>query len=98
MKAFRKIKVYDRELDQVQSNIGNIIGPILKSPLIDGVQINGVVLSTSPTSVQHLLKRVPQGWFIVDSNAAATVYRTDWDLNKVILIASAPVTVSIWIY
>lgn len=98
MKPFRKVKVSDRELANVQDQVASVLVPLSKNALIDGVQIDGVVLTTSGAVVDHLLKRQPLGWFIVDQNAAATVYRSDWNDRNISLISSATVTVSLWIY
>jgi hypothetical protein len=76
-----------------------ILDPIVANPILQGLQLTGISLSTSATTVPHTLGRVQQGWFITDYSAAATVFRTgSYNSSNMILTASAPVTVSIWVF
>lgn len=98
MKPFRKVKVTDRELANVQDAVSSVLGPLSKNTLIDGVQIDGLIITTVGLTLPHQLKRQPLGWFVVDTTAAATVYRSAWDDKNITLVSSATTTVSIWIY
>ena len=72
--------------------------PVLKSDIIDGVLVEGIVLATGANRVPHTLSRVPRGWIIVDRNAAATVYKTPTGITDSLtmaLTASAPITISV---
>jgi hypothetical protein len=67
--------------------------------ILNGVQIDGVVLASgTPKSIPHGLGAVPTGWFLVDNNANAVVYRTAWTNQTITLEPSANATVSIWVY
>lgn len=68
-------------------------GLITKGRLIEGVQ-----LTTAGLRLAHGLKRRPRGFLIVDADANATVWRTEWDASFLHLDASATVTVSIWVF
>lgn len=98
LKPFRKIKATDRELANVQDQVASVLGPISRVTILNGVQIDGVLLTTAGVTLDHLLTRQPLGWFIVDADAAATVYRSAWNDRNITLVSSAPVTTSIWIY
>jgi hypothetical protein len=76
------------------------INPILALPILAGNQINGIILTaTIPLAINHLLQRNPQGWFLVDNNADAVVWRTQpFNKNTITLESSANATVDIYIY
>jgi hypothetical protein len=107
LNAFRKIRVKDKDLEQVQSNISNTIAPVLKSLIVDGVLVKDIVLASGVNRVNHTLGRPPEGWIIVDRNSAATVFKTVpvagtantiTDSSTISLTASGAVTVSIWFF
>lgn len=99
LKAFRKIKVNDRELEQVQQNVLSAFGPLTKIAILQGRQIDAVALTTTAVNVAHGLGRQPLGYIVTDLNKNATVFRTDWDANFISLQSSATDTVvSIWVY
>lgn len=76
------------------------LNPILALPLLAGNQINGIVLvSGVAKSINHLLQRMPQGWFVVDKNANANIWRTvAWTTTTITLEANANVTINLWVY
>ena len=106
LKAFRKIRVKEQQLDDVQTNIANTLSPVLKSLIIDGVLVKDIVLANGVNRVNHTLGRVPEGWLIVDRNTAATVFKTVptsaantiTDSSTISLTSSGAVTVSIWFF
>lgn len=46
-------------------------------------------LSPGQNKITHSLNRKPKLWFIADINAAATIYRVDWDTETITLNSSA---------
>ncbi len=85
--------------DLMQNQWKSALDPIIANTIVRGLQLTGVTIGTSDTTVPHGLDRMQQGWFITDSNAAATVFRTgDFNSTSMVLTASAIVTVSIWVY
>lgn len=95
---FRKVKTTDRELTQVQDNVSNSFGPLLKLPIVDGVLLTGIHLVTGSNQFAHTLDRQPRGWCISDVTGAATVYRTDWSDKTIKLTSSADVTIGLWVF
>ena len=89
----------DKSMMLLQNVWKAAIAPAISSPLIQGSQVNDVSLTTNPTTFNHLLSRQMVGWFVVDQNASAMIYRSK-PLNDqtLTLTASAPVVVSIWCY
>lgn len=76
------------------------INPILGLPILAGNQINSIPLTANvPKVINHLLQRMPQGWFLVDTNANATIWRSAlWTNTTLTLEASANVTISVYVY
>lgn len=106
LKAFRKIRVKDSELEQVQTNVSNTLAPILKSLIIDGVLVKDIELVSGVNRVNHTLGRPLEGWIIVDRNTAATVFKTVptaaantiTDSSTISFTSSGTVIVSIWFF
>jgi hypothetical protein len=76
------------------------LNPLLANPLIQGQQIDSVVLvSGKPKAINHGLQQLPQGWFLVDNIANAVIWRTAaFTTTTITLEASANTTISIWVY
>lgn len=76
------------------------INKVLAEPILSGLQIDDIVLTSGVTKqINHLLQRLPQGWFIVDQNAAASIFRAaPYNIYTLALQSSANVTISIWVY
>lgn len=88
-----------KSLDLLQNQWKSILDPVVANPIVQGLQLSSIALTTSATTVPHTLGRVQQGWFITDYSAAATVFRTgSFNTTNMVLTASAPVTVAIWVY
>ena len=83
----------------LQNQWKSILDPIVANPIVQGSQLTGIALTTSPTTVPHKLGRTQQGFFITDINAAATIFRTgDFNASNMVLTASAACTVNIWVF
>lgn len=89
-------------LDLMQTKWASQINPILSNPIINGLQLTSIKLINGSNSVNHLLGRNLQGYFITNKNDFADIYDTqstnqtpDLTLN---LFSSANVTVSLWVY
>lgn len=83
----------------MQTSWKSQLDPVLANPVISGIQLNNVLLATGVTSINHLLGRMMQGWFITDQNASAAIYRSlAFNAKTLTLTSSAPVTVSLWVY
>lgn len=76
-----------------------ILDPVLENPLNNVSILKNVELTTGSNSVNHLLGRVQQGWFLVDVNAPVTIYRSgDFNNKTLILTSSGDCTVSIGVF
>jgi hypothetical protein len=79
------------------------IDPALASPLWQGQQLTGVMLTANATTtINHGLGRALQGWFLTGISGASTIYdlqMTNPSTNKTLILhSSAAVTVSIWVF
>ncbi len=75
-----------------------ILDPVLANPVIQGNLLKNIALIQGDTAVNHLLQRMPQGWMIADQNAVSDIYRTSWDNLVLVLNATQPVTISLWVF
>lgn len=75
------------------------LNPVLANPL-NGVKIlSNVVLINGTTIINHGLGRMMLGWFIVDINAAATIYRSaPFNATTITLTSNAIAVVSIGVF
>lgn len=96
--SFARVQTESREFNQLQSNLATTLQPVLANPLLNFQRIENIVLASGANVIQHLLGRLPQGWFVTDINAAAHVYRTAETDKTITLVASTAVTVSIYIF
>jgi hypothetical protein len=96
--TFRKIRTDNRNLMQLQDNIASVVETLRTCPFLDGTAVSAIVLKSGANVINHLLDRQPQGYFLTDINASATVYRSAWDVKTITLVASTNTTVSFWVY
>lgn len=77
----------------------SILNPVLGIPFLSGVQLNNISLKTGANVINTTLQRAQQGWFLTDIDAAITLYRSaPFNSLTLSLTASAPATVSLWVY
>lgn len=86
--------------DLAQTKWSSILNPILALPILNGNQVNSVALvANKPLAINHLLQRLPLGWFLTDNTANATIWRTvAFTALTITLEASADTTISFWIF
>lgn len=86
----------------MQTTWASMLDPVLKAPITQGRQIDGVVLASGTTMINHRLGEKLRGWVVVGSNGIANIY--DQQASNptpnltLILISDAIVTVSLWVY
>lgn len=90
----------DQPFQLMQSTWSAQINPVLANPIVNGLQIDSVTISSgSPTVINHLLSRMQQGWMVVDQNAPAKIARIAPLNSKTLTLSSdASVTISLWVY
>lgn len=87
-------------LSATQTQWAAMLNPLLRLAILDGVATEGIVLvANTPQAISHHLSRTQIGWFVVDINAAAIVYRTQpFNSQSITLEATANCTINIWCY
>lgn len=102
MAALTKFQTAIRELMLLQTDWISKINPFIGNPANNSSILKDVVLSTGSNTVNHLLGRTLQGWSIIRRNGVATVYDTQASNPlpelTLVLVASAPITVSIEVF
>lgn len=97
-----KKEPHARDLGIVQERAEPILNSYSNSMLSDFVSINEVALGTTTVLVPHTLNRKYRGWYLVDLDANAVVYRDSTstaDTSKwLALKASAATTVNLVIF
>lgn len=54
----------------------SVLNPIIGNPLTNPRIIKSISLINGATVINHGLQQMQQGWYIVDLNAAATIYKS----------------------
>lgn len=77
----------------------NVLNPFLANLLNNVSILKNINLSTGVNVINHGLGRQMNGWFLVDIQAAQTVYRSaPFNSSTLTLTASGPVTCSIGVF
>jgi hypothetical protein len=98
-KTLTRVEGKDRDLQRVQDAVQEAVGGLAANPMLAGKMLTDIALDgTDDEAVAHGLGKVPTGWQIHDRNADARVWRVSWDTREIVLRASAPVTVSIYVF
>lgn len=88
-----------KSFDDVDRELKSIEDKLPKASILKGHQLDGIALDTSETAVPHRLGRPLVGYLIVGSSSGASVWgETASNAVNLYLQASAPVTVSLWVY
>lgn len=76
------------------------LNPILALPILSGNQISDIKLvANKPQVINHLLQRMPQGWFLTDNTANTAVWRAAAFTDTTITLeSSANTTIAIWVF
>ena len=103
MKDFKKLNIKDFETSQLQSNVAEFVNQFKDNPKLDGVLIEGVVLSFgSTTTVNHGLGRTVRGFEVVYKNNSVEVWAEDANqalpTKTLVLSTSADATINLWVW
>lgn len=86
-------------IDQMQTRWKSILDPVIASPMNQVSILSNVSLINGVTVINHLLGQMQQGWFLVDLNGAAAIYRSAPFNDKTLTLTSNDaVTVSIGVF
>jgi hypothetical protein len=74
VQALRSVQTDDKNLNMVQSNIADVLYPIIKNPLTSGILLTNISLAAGDNIISHKLGRSLIGWIPVRVRASATIY------------------------
>jgi hypothetical protein len=102
LKALKTIQPKEYELDVVQRNVKEYTGQLNSNPLLSGVHLKGIVLSSSSSNtITHKLGRGYIGWFITKIKVDANIYENTTQTlptRNIVLETTADATVDIYIF
>lgn len=83
----------------MQDKWASELNPVIANPLNGALVLSGIVLKVGTNVINHKLGRKMQGWFIVDIDAPAVIYRSA-ALNglTVTLNSSAIATIALGVF
>lgn len=73
-RAFADNQVKDA-LNETQDSLAEIVRKLNLEPLINGVFLPNVALSTTATLIRHQLGYEPRGWLVLNNEASFDVYK-----------------------
>lgn len=79
----------DPVLQMMQNRWAAILNPVISNPLNVVTILESVSLVSGANTINHLLQRKMQGWFILDLNAAVTIYRSQPMNDKTLVLTSS---------
>ena len=86
-------------LPQLLTKWTSILNPFLKNPMNNILILDNINLVAGINNVDHKLQRLPQGWFIIDPQSAATVYRSaPYSTTTLTLTSSASLSCQIGVF
>jgi hypothetical protein len=98
----RRVQTPDREINQLQSNVAEILEPLSSNALSSGYVLSSVVLAVGDNAVNHKLNRTLIGWFIVRKRGTSVIYdKQDANTQKnvtLVLNSSLAETVDIYVF
>lgn len=87
------------ELNKLQTSWKSQLDPILGKPILQGLFLKDVVLTSGPNTINTLLDELQQGYIITSQNASASIYRSKpFNAKTLELTSNATVTIDIWIF
>lgn len=89
----------NRDLSLLQTSWSASINPLLSNPIVNGIFVKSIALINGVTIINHKLGRKPQGYFVTDINAAATIYRSQpYNNLTLVLTSNAVATVNLYVF
>jgi len=100
MKGMALVQTDDKNVNQLQQNVKQVIDPLLKNAVLYGNKVNQNLVIGSNT-INHGLGRTLQGWIITEINGSASIYRVNKDSEParlLYLVSSAAVNADIYCF
>lgn len=88
----------DVNLEKIQANTRSATQSSRSNPLNSGTILQGINLSAGSNVIPHKLGQKLQGWFIVDINAASSIYKTESNDKTITLNSSVACVVNLFVF
>ena len=100
LKSLRASQIQDYETNTFQRNVIDFSTQLVKNPMLDGLLLTDIAVSTTAVEVPHNLGRDIVGYLVVKSDAAVSVFSSTSTTPKVTvkLTADASATVNLWVF
>ncbi len=99
MPSLALFKSGNQSFDLFQTRLKSELDPILANLLVQGSLLPNISLLAGDNVINHKLARNQIGWVITDMSAGVTIYRSQPLNNRTLVLnASAPVTISLWVF
>jgi hypothetical protein len=76
----------------------NLVDQLNKKPIIDGILLEGLTITSGSSTIEHKLGRIPRGYLVVASTAAVNVYNGSMTQYLIPLVSDADATISLWVF
>lgn len=97
--ALNLFKSSDQTLMLLQKQWLSQLNPLLNVPIVQGSELKNIKLVSGANTFNHYLGKQMTGWFVIDQNAVASIYRSLPLNNQTLTLTSnAAVTVSLWVF
>lgn len=97
--ALNTFQSKDQTLMLLQKQWTSQLNPLLATSLTQGSLLQDVTLVNGITTFAHYLGKQMTGWFIVDQNALASIYRSaPLNSQTLTLTSSSDCSVSLWVF
>lgn len=98
----QQLPQFQSELDQftmMQNAWAGILNPVIKNPILYGRILNAS-LNVGDNTINHLLGRATQGWFLVGNNAVVNLYdkQSTNQMKNLTLILNSDAVANVNIY
>jgi hypothetical protein len=97
IRSLRKLYTLNDELNRIQDSIKVALDPLLSDSLLDRQDFN-MTITTTGTTIKHLLGRVPTGFIVYDSTINATLWRVSWTVDDITLQSSVDAPFKFFLY
>jgi hypothetical protein len=101
VRALRRHRTGDANLDRLQDDLQEWAEQFNKVPFLDGVLVE-TLLAAGANVITHKLGRTPRGWFLTRrlraGGAASYPAETASDINTLTLDAAGAEVVAIWVF
>jgi len=103
LRKTKTVNFTDDKINRMQDNIITNLDQLRNLEILDGILLEGLALTSGDNNINHGLGRSIRGWIVVRVRASATFYdkqdSTSSDTSRILVLnASAPVTIDLWVF